>query len=231
MTREVASTEIAAIWVESWLVPGTTVEPVTDVSSPLVPKESGAKVGTLSRASFGNAMEASVASTLASESIWLGPELRYRQTIGQGFWLAPRFGLAYAVTNAPDDASRLLRASTAFGWFFYRSTQMELGPAVDLGLSSMVWQTRERGIHLAGPTLGLSFVAERLLTGSVWIVAKAEVLPWFADRIETNQKRVYQSEHDDRADTIETLASNERLQANLMGALSLGVSIRWGDIQ
>jgi hypothetical protein len=176
-------------------------------------------------------MEASVAATLASESIWLGPELRYRQSIGRGFFLAPRFGLAYAVTNRPDDASRLLRASTAFGWFFYRSTQMLLGPAIDLGVSSMVWRTREKGIHSAGPTLGLSFVAERLLTGSVWFVAKVEVLPWFADRIETNQKRVYQSEHDDKPDTMETVASKELIQANLMGALSLGVSIRWGDIQ
>jgi folate-dependent phosphoribosylglycinamide formyltransferase PurN len=95
----------------------------------------------------------------------------------------------------------------------------------------MVWQARERGIQSAGPTLGLSFVAERLLTGSVWFVAKVEVLPWFTDRIETNQKRVYLSEHDDKPNTMETVVSKELLQANLMGALSLGVSIRWGDFQ
>jgi hypothetical protein len=133
------------------------------------------------------------------------------------------------VSNQPDDTARLLRGSSTLGLDVYRSSQWGLGTAMDLGLASMLWRQKDKGIVLTGPTAGLLLVGEHVITGQWWLVARAEGTVWFADRVETTRERVYFDKHSSDSKGVDIVTTQERLQTNWMGALSIGLCLRWGE--
>lgn len=93
----------------------------------------------------------------------------------------------------------------------------------------MQWRQRDRGIVLTGPTAGLLLVGERVITGPWWFVVRAEATVWFADRVETAKERVFFDKHSSDSKFVDIVTTQERLQTNFLGALSIGLCLRWGD--
>ena len=233
VSREVISTELAAVWVESWLLPATSIDVSNSVADNPTNQGDGSlpplETQTVAAQGFTvKAVEASAAISSAIGSLWFGPELHYRQAIGNGFWFLPRLGLAYAVSNRPDGSARMLRVSSALGVNAYRSPSWQVIAALDLGMTSLLWTEREKGIHVTGPGLGAQVAVGRALTDSLWLVGRVEASALFADRVETKRERVYFSTHSDESAPVSIVTSDERLGANFVGSLSIGLCFQWG---
>lgn len=231
MTREVKSTELAAVWVESWLFPAESLDATPASTEGLEAVASGAEAEPPSprkgTASAGASLNLPLSYAIGS--IWIGPDLRYHQGIGRGFWLSPRLGLAYPMTHPPQESARMVRVSTTLEYDAVRSDRFSLTPGLDVGATTLLYRNDDTGRFLAGPTLGAQLTASVALSRSWWIACRLETSVLIADRLDVTHDRVYFSRRSDNPDPVDLVTTEERLEPNFIGAWTLGIVWRLGE--
>lgn len=229
--RDVKSPELAAVWVESWLLPAASIDappqPLLDGSAT---KGEAAVVNTPRAATAPIGFEATVALLGAAGSAWLGPGLRFHSNISGHWWLEPHARLGYAVTHRPSEASRVMTVGTAFGRDVLRTPNWFLRPGGDIGFMNVRWQDRPTDVRLAGPTLGAQFSIGYSLGRSIWLVGRANGMLLFADRTQTDRLRVCTDNWCDDTERMDVVTSARNLSATWVGGVDLGLLIHLGDL-
>jgi hypothetical protein len=226
IVRNVKSPDLAAVWVESWLMPVTSLN--------LEPDPNGTEKGAAPPVSSSDSnwrmgLEGAAALFGAAGSWWLGPTLRFHGRV-RGLWfLEPHLGLGTTMFESVE-SSRSMWFSTAFGRDIVHTSKWILRPSCSIGFMSLLWRKYPSEVRVTGPMLGGQFAASYALSRSVWLVGRVHTSVLSADRLETRKSRI--CSEDDRCDDPDRgdAVSNKRtLDPNWVGGLDLGVTIYWGD--
>lgn len=233
VTRKVQSIPVAAMWIESWLVPppkserrqaavaATSGEREASANRPIAGAGSTAAAMT---ASMAPAVESSSVLSVAPEgSLWMGPQLRGHAGLSGALWIEPHVAIAWPINNKPDDMARSFRLGANVGRAVYDNERLTVSPYVDASVVTLLWRDEKRGKDLAGPALGVGLAITVRLYSSLRLVARAEGSASFLDGTEYQQVR-----HWDGDGVAPSDRSEQRFEPRFSGVFGVGIQIAFG---